>query len=134
MLAAYVFRQHHGNQDEEPGWSASGDRLSEIFSTNPARKFSNCPAWLPPITVIPVSGFSWPKATKQGPHVALGGELPVGVLNGSCCPLADNLDREYPILFFFETEMLTAVAHQHADPSVFSPPLVTGRHECACSQ
>lgn len=73
-----------------------GDKLSEIFSTNPARKFSNCPAWLPPITVIPFSGFSWPKATKQGPHVALGGELPVGVLNGSCCPLADNLDREYP--------------------------------------
>lgn len=87
--------EHHGNQDE-PGWSASGDKLSEIFSTNPARKFSNCPAWLPPTTVIPVFGFSWPKATKQGPHMALGGELPVGLLNGSCCPLADNLNREYP--------------------------------------
>lgn len=63
-------------------------------------------SWLPSTTVIPISGFPWPAATKQGPHMVWVGKLPIGLMNGSCYPLADNLDREYlnPI-FLWDSQM-----------------------------
>lgn len=83
------------NQDRQPGWSEFGGKLSGRLSTSPVLKLSECSVWLSLTTVIPVFGFSWSKATKQGPHVVWVGKLPIGLMNGSCCPLAANLDREY---------------------------------------
>lgn len=61
---------------------------------------------LPPTTVIPASGFPCPAATKKAPHMLWVGKLPIGLMNGSCCPLADNLDREYlNLIFLWDSQM-----------------------------
>lgn len=63
-------------------------------------------SWLPPTAVTSISGFPWPAATEQSPHVGWAGKHWIGLMNGSCCPLADNLDRESlnPI-FLWDSQM-----------------------------
>lgn len=80
--------------------------------------------WLPPTTVIPLLGLCCPKGTKQDPHVHWLENLPVELMNGSWCPLADNFDKGYlsPISLrdsrMGPAAVLTSRTHQHTGPSV----------------
>lgn len=59
------------------------------------------PGCLPPLSFHSLASLG-----LKPPSKVLVGKLPIGLMNGSCCPLADNLDREYlnPI-FLWDSQM-----------------------------